>query len=67
MVGETIESCLPEIAKIAFKLSTMVGEIFESYLPEIAKISFKLSTMVLENIFKIACLKYLNRIKFRRD
>ena len=44
MVGEKLESYLPQIARIAFKFSSMVGEYFESYLPQIARIGFKFST-----------------------
>ena len=49
MVGENFESFLPQMAKIAFKLSTMVGENIESFLPQMAEIAFKLFTMVGEN------------------
>ena len=50
MVGENVEIYLSQIAKNAFKLSTMVGENFEIYLSQIGKNAFKLSTIVGENI-----------------
>ena len=38
-----------QIAKNAFKLSTMVGENFEIYLSQMAENALKLSTIVGEN------------------
>ena len=49
MVGENFELYLPQMARKAFKLSTMVGENFEIYWPQLAQTSLKLSTMVREN------------------
>ena len=48
-VGENFEIYWSQVAKNAFKLSTMVGENFKIYWPQVAKNAFKLSTMVGEN------------------
>ena len=67
MAGEIFESYLPQIAIIAFKLSTMVGENFVCYLFQMARIDFKLSTMVgekfesyLPQIGRINCLPFIS-------
>ena len=49
MAGENFEFYLAQMAKNAFKLSTMAGENFEFYLAQMAKNAFKLSTMIGEN------------------
>ena len=41
---------LSQIAKIAFKLSTMVGKSFEIYMSQIAKIVFKFYPRCLEKV-----------------
>ena len=48
-LDKNFEIYLPEMARNAFKLSTMIGEIFEIYLPEMARNAFKLSMMVEQN------------------
>ena len=49
MAGENFAINLSQIAKIAFKSSSMVGEIFAIDLSQMAKIAFKSSTMVGEH------------------
>ena len=39
MVGENFEIYTSQMARMAFKLSTMVGEIFEIYTSQMARIA----------------------------
>ena len=41
MFGENFEMYISQMAKKAFKLSTMVGENFEIYVSQMAKNAFK--------------------------
>ena len=47
IVGENVEICLPKIAKIAFKFSTMIGNFFEFYSSQMSKSVFKFQNYCL--------------------
>ena len=67
MVGEIFESYLPQIARIAYKFSTMVGENFEIHISQMAKNELKLCTMVGENFENYICLEWTKFQLFPAD